>query len=300
MATRTGLPQRRHGRPDRACTNAVSPHRSLPVVVWIACRRPRSSSRWARWTRADVASSSRSAAGSTGGAVRGTGSPRHTACRRPRGCAGRAGPRRRCAGWPAPVGRPPRGPSRGRARRVRDAPRGSPRRRSPPRAGRRAGRPRAVHASVPTTARSCRLASGAPRDRARGLDPPLALHPQVRVDGHAVVEPVQDVLPSRDDLEGRGPPEVKGRQLRPPQVARRQRRPGEGLVEPGRGAEDGVALRHGGRSACGSPATRGVGGPASSAQPQPARRGVEPGLGQGLGHRVSRPEEPGAVGTSRR
>ena len=92
--------------------------------------------------------------------------------------------------------------------------------------------------------------------------------------GDPGVEPVQQVLPTTDHLEGARAAQVQRRQAGEAQVAEDHLGPGQGSVEPVGGAPDGVTLRHDDPRPQVSPEP-------SPAQPQPARRRVETGVGQG-------------------
>jgi hypothetical protein len=76
------------------------------------------------------------------------------------------------------------------------------------------------------------------------LDAPLTLHPQVRVQGRAGVEAVQQVLAAGHDLEGVGAGEVGVGHPGPAQLGSLHDPAGERPVQALGGAVDGVALRH--------------------------------------------------------
>ena len=96
----------------------------------------------------------------------------------------------------------------------------------------------------------------------------------------AGVEPVQQVLAARDDLEGARPGEVDVGHRGPAQLGSLDDGAAQGGVEPVGGAVDGVTLGHAG----------------SPPHPQPARREVEAGLLEGRDDRVAGAEQLAAVG----
>ena len=83
------------------------------------------------------------------------------------------------------------------------------------------------------------------RPLARGDDPPVALHLEVRVDGQAAVGADQQVLAARDGLGDELAGEVDGRVPGHAEVAAGQHLPGEGSVQALGGGPDDVTFGHG-------------------------------------------------------